>query len=370
MVDPLRHRRITTWLKNLGGPASDRPHHRVLWWGVVLFAAATLTAAFLLWGLSDLWWPATTLLFGPRWVLALPLALLIPAAMLWDRALLVPLALLAALLAGPIIEMRTGWRGLLAQPDPVTDLRVVTYNVEGGSRLATTAAGMAQRWEADILLFQECGGILRDEIQELIREPPGPPDASAPPLWYGDSRASLCVLSRLPIHEVEEMERTALRAAGGSGLVATYRIGLADTPIQVTNVHLETPRDGFELLRSGQILSSIPLIAEKSYMRTIELAQARRWVDQAAGTPRIVGGDFNTPRESRAYRNAWSDWTNAFTEVGRGYGGTRLNGWIRPRIDHILVDRSWQVIDAWVGEDLGSDHLPVIATVRLREGRR
>ena len=108
------------------------------------------------------------------------------------------------------------------------------------------------------------------------------------------------------------------------------------------------------------------MIQEKSHLRTTELAQARRWVDRSSEIPHIVAGDFNTPPESQAYRRAWADWIHAFSHVGRGYGGTRLSGWIRPRIDHIPADRSWSVVDARVGEDLGSDYLPVVATVRLR----
>ena len=360
-VDPRRSARVRAWFGNLRRPASGDVLDRTLWWSSLGYAGAVVLVGLLLWGRGDVWWPATALLFGPRWVLALPLALLLPAAGLRDRALLLPLAGVALLLAGPIVELRTGWRALITHPDPASDIRVVTYNVQGGNALTSTAVGMIHLWEADILVFQECGGALRAEIEALAGSLSGSPDGS----WSGDTRAGLCILSRFPIQGVEEMERTALRAAGGSGLVTTYRMTVRDRPIHVTNIHLETPRDGFELLRSGQIRRSIPTMREKSHLRTIELAQARRWVDGFSEIPHIVAGDFNTPPESRAYRGAWADWTNAFSQMGRGYGGTRLNGWIRPRIDHILTDPSWQVVDARVGEDLGSDHLPVVATVRL-----
>jgi endonuclease/exonuclease/phosphatase (EEP) superfamily protein YafD len=52
--------------------------------------------------------------------------------------------------------------------------------------------------------------------------------------------------------------------------------------------------------------------------------------------------------------------------MGRGLGGTRLNGWIRARIDHVVADDSWEIVEAEVGQDVGSDHLPMIATVRPR----
>ena len=52
--------------------------------------------------------------------------------------------------------------------------------------------------------------------------------------------------------------------------------------------------------------------------------------------------------------------------VGIGIGGTRMNGWIQARIDHILADDSWRVIASSVGEDRGSDHRPILATIRAR----
>jgi endonuclease/exonuclease/phosphatase (EEP) superfamily protein YafD len=52
--------------------------------------------------------------------------------------------------------------------------------------------------------------------------------------------------------------------------------------------------------------------------------------------------------------------------AGFGLGGTRLNGWFRVRIDHVVVDDSWEVLDARLGEDVGSDHLPLVATIGRR----
>jgi endonuclease/exonuclease/phosphatase (EEP) superfamily protein YafD len=79
-----------------------------------------------------------------------------------------------------------------------------------------------------------------------------------------------------------------------------------------------------------------------------------------------VLGDFNTPAESRIHRSEWRGWTNAFSVAGFGLGGTRLNGWFRVRIDHVMVDDSWEVLDARLGEDVGSDHLPMLATIGRR----
>ena len=161
------------------------------------------------------------------------------------------------------------------------------------------------------------------------------------------------------------MDNAALRWAGGSGDVVSYRLNMEGRAVYFTNLHLETPRAGLERIRAGDIVSGAAKLGEKSTLRQIELRRARRWVDQFEG-PHIVTGDFNTPPESPIYRAAWSDWHNAFSRAGQGLGGPRVNGWIRARIDHILVNGEWRVIRAQTGEDVGSDHLPVLAEVRLR----
>ena len=79
--------------------------------------------------------------------------------------------------------------------------------------------------------------------------------------------------------------------------------------------------------------------------------------------PFLVVGDFNAPVESVIYRRYWGDLRNAFSYAGFGFGSTRLNGWIRVRIDHILASydlathhvmgprtdetRAWERIQVW-----------------------
>jgi endonuclease/exonuclease/phosphatase (EEP) superfamily protein YafD len=82
--------------------------------------------------------------------------------------------------------------------------------------------------------------------------------------------------------------------------------------------------------------------------------------------PTIVAGDFNAPPEGRNFRDHWGDLRNAFGVAGVGFGATRLNGWIRLRIDHVLYGTGFRAVRAWVGNAAGSDHLPLIVDlVRL-----
>jgi vancomycin resistance protein VanJ len=351
-VDPTRLRRATRWWANLLRPASAAWTRRAAWLGAVAYLAFALGSAVLLWSLSDRWWPATVLLFGPRWTLLLPLALLIPTALLWDRPLLAPLVLAGLLILGPVMGLRTGWRTLLPGGEGDGAIRLVSFNAQGGGSLSLSPPELLAGWMADIVGIQECG----PSLAEGLRRVPG---------WEIHARTGLCLASRFPIEEVRQMDREALEFAGGSGLVTTYRLDVRGETVHVTNLHLETPRAGFELLRSGRLAEGIPKTREKSFLRDVELRRARLWVDRFQG-PHIVLGDFNTAPESRSYRRSWGDWQNAFSITGRGLGGTRLNGWIRVRIDHVVTDGHWAVMGSWLGEDLGSDHLPLLAEVRIR----
>jgi len=351
-VDPARVRRTLRWWGNLLKPASPAFTHTAVWLAAWASVGLAVGAAFLLWGFSDGWWPATVLLFGPRWTLLLPVALVIPAALIWDRPLLGLLTVAALVILGPVMGFRTGWRPLLPRGEGSPEIRVVSFNAAGGSSLYQPLPQLMARWRGDVVAFQECGPALRDGLRQLSG-------------WEVDTRGGLCLASRFPIADVRQMDREALEFAGGSGLVATYRLDVHGIAVHVTNVHLETPRAGFELIRAGRLASGIPKTREKSFLREVELRQARLWVDGFPG-PHLVLGDFNTPPESRSYRKSWGDWHNAFSRTGRGLGGTRLNGWIRARIDHILASDHWSVVHSSLGQDVGSDHLPILATLRLR----
>lgn len=349
-VDPTRRHRLVRWTANLRRPASRSTIDRGLWWGTAVYSGVTLLALAMIWLWSDLWWPATTLLFGPRWVLLVPLTGLVPLALRRDRAITVPLAVIGVLLLGPVVGLRTGWRDLLRSEDPAGDLRVASFNVAGGESITTGPTALMLEWDTDLAAFQECRGAFREAVSFLSD-------------FHTDVRNDLCLVSRFEILEVRQMERESFRLAGGSALVMTYVLDIEGEEVYLTNLHLETPRAGLTLMREGDLERGIDRMSEKSALRAIELRAARGWVGQFVG-PSLVVGDFNTPAESTIYREVWSDWQNSFSLLGHGLGGTRLNGWIRARIDHILVDDDWIVIGAELGRDVGSDHRPILATVR------
>jgi endonuclease/exonuclease/phosphatase (EEP) superfamily protein YafD len=350
-VDPTRHRRVLAFLRNLRGPVSSEPLDVGLWVATGVALAAAALTAILFWRLADVWWPATVLLFGPRWILLLPVGLLMGVAAFRDRALLVPLAVSAAVIVGPIMGFQFGWRGLLTGADPDRDITVVTFNI-GGVGFRAGPGELLAEWDADVAAFQEC----EDPFSAAIYEVRG---------WHAWAEGSLCLVSRFPLLQTRVMDAEVIHRADGSGLVVSHLLQGDEGTFWLTNVHLETPREGLGLIRGGRVGEGVDQLERDAIMRDIEHRQARAFAAEQPGR-KIVVGDFNTPPESRIYRTEWRGWTNAFTQVGRGFGGTRLSGWVRARIDHVLVDDSWTVVDARPGGDVGSDHLPMIARVRPR----
>jgi hypothetical protein len=112
-VDQNRTRRLLCWFTRLRRPVSTGWPHQVVWWGSLSFLVLALAAFGVLWGLGDHWWPATVLLFGPRWILLLPLGALLPLAFFRDRPLIPPLILAGLIVIGPVMGFQTGWRSLL-----------------------------------------------------------------------------------------------------------------------------------------------------------------------------------------------------------------------------------------------------------------
>ena len=84
-------------------------------------------------------------------------------------------------------------------------------------------------------------------LQESGRQLP-----EATPGWYSSTEGGAAVLSRFPILGVAARDRSDVWRMAGSGVMVRYTL---DTPlgrVDLTNVHLETPREGLEsILRFG-----------------------------------------------------------------------------------------------------------------------
>lgn len=330
---------------------------------------------------SESFLPATLLAYGPRFVLLLPFLLFVPLAAIFARRTLIPLSLGLLVVVYSIMGGRVSLHSLgKSVPAGGADstVRVLTYNVEGGQAVVSTIRQYLEQTRPDIVALQECGDQMWDTVQAL-------------PYSYRLRFHGLCTASRWPIRVADSMpratyDRIAQYGFGGTGLVMRHLIQSPYGSLVFVNLHLTTARRGLELLmgRDGFVpdimvndrvdkdvesAQRAEIIDLNARIRNSESERASMWAMRGqANAPVLVAGDFNLPVESTIFRHYWNAFTDAFESSGTGFGWSKEEGrLLRIRNDHVLVGRGGpRPVGTWVGADLGSDHLPVIADFKFR----
>ena len=372
---------ISIWLASTLRPLFfGAPFNRAvaaLAWG---YLAAVTLSWFMLVFTSERVLPGTIIAYGPRFLSLYPLLLLAPLSALFARATLWPLLLGSWVAFVPLMGARFSPTTLFAAhnagpPAPGT-LRILTFNAEGGARLAFDLPIMLREQQPDIVTFQECGDRLWDALEGMKG-------------WYSRHYSNLCTASRWPIADMEMMPRADLARIhelgfGGTGLVMRSSIDTPRGPLVLINLHLETARKGLEgMLSNGAAALDDPLNVAvdkrdeavqpepsqfqrfeiNALIRNAESQRASRYASQnITRAPIIVAGDFNLPVESTIFQDHWRAFTDAFEAKGNGLGWSKREGrWLRIRIDHVLTnDAGPKPVHVEIGPDYSSDHLPVI----------
>jgi endonuclease/exonuclease/phosphatase family metal-dependent hydrolase len=293
--------------------------------------------------LGDHWWPTTVFMFGPRWLLGLPLLVLVPLAATFRPRLLLLLVVAAVALLVLVLGFNLPFRRPSIPEEGAPRFRLMTWNVGGqGESDPTLAVRIASQLGAQVVVLQECGRMHVD----------------AAPGWHIHHDLGMCLLSQLPIRRAEGLPRDDVWRMGGSGAIVSYELEAPGGPFALTNVHLETPREGLEAIRWRR-WEGVDELEKKNVHRRLEARMAREWVDAWSSLPRVVAGDFNMTDESAVFREAWGDFNDAFVEAGVGFGYTKRTRLLGVRIDHVLVDRSWRVLRAELGPKR-VDHRPFV----------
>ena len=326
------------------------------WWLRLLVAAylvGVVVVLVLLRFASDAWWPASLVLFGPRWVWGAPLVLLVPLAAWKARGMLPVLAVAAALWAWPIMGLNIAFGPAGGGEKKAGVLRVMSFNI-GGPVNPSGVEQVLAAVDPDVAVFQECS----DRLDEASLKSKG---------YYVELGHGMCIASKLPLKKSEMVERSALEDRTGAGKVMMYTLDFGGKDIMLFNLHLETIREGIEGLRARK-LSGGSAMAANIDQRNRESEKARHHADETK-LPLVLAGDFNLPVESAIFRRWWSDYASAFAETGFGYGRTKSTRLFGIRIDHILHTAAWKVEGFRVADGLpGLDHRPIVAELRLTEG--
>jgi endonuclease/exonuclease/phosphatase (EEP) superfamily protein YafD len=315
----------------------------------VLYAGGLGVLLGLVFGPGEALWAVTLFLFGPRWVIALPLPVLVFVALLVDRRLVVPSAVACLAMLVPLLGFNIPWGRLTPRGEQATPtIRALTWNLGGGVEPGPRpVAWVLEEAQPDVAVLQECDDARLEQSAE----------------WHHHRAHETCLLSRFPIVEVAARDAKDMWKLGGSGEIVRYTLDTPVGTIELTNVHLETPREGLEAVL-GSKLRGVPRLQATYAQRELEARAARRWVDEGSRNLRLVAGDFNTPVESNLFRTTWNGFRDCHAAAGWGFGHTKHTRRIGTRIDHILAGHGFECVDARVGPSVGGDHAPVIATLR------
>ena len=330
---PSRGGRLTTWV------CSAYLILVLAVWAAVYFA-------------GDRWWLATLILFGPRWLMALPLLVLVPLAFWKNRRQLVTLLAGALIVFGPFMGFCLPLRGVWSDTRPA--LKVLTCNLQSGAFDGVALSYLILTSGIDLVALQECQ-------QDLSK--------SVPKDWQVLQAGQLAILSRYPLRSGNSVPSFHPPHQWPRMTLLHCIVQTPEGEVTFCTVHLPSPRYGLETVLDRATLLSFSrrsLLNEEIVHRQNTSQAIRRAIDSLP-LPMIIAGDFNMPADSPVFRQSWGGYANAFSRTGFGYGSTEeavVGGMkFRVRIDHILTGAGLDSRSCWVGPSIGSDHLPLTAEI-------
>lgn len=234
---------------------------------------------------------------------------------------------------------------LLAPP-----FTVMSYNVYYGRPGDAATIEAIRSGDADVVCLQETN----DRWERALRKAFG--DEYPHMTFREHGRAGgLAVLSRFPVEAEELVEHPS-----GRFPAMRHVIHAPGGKVQVLNVHLLPNRRSDGSWVRGYL--------EATERRAREIAHFAAAL--VPDVPTIIVGDFNEPAFGKAI--AWLEARGYATVLGRFQPGQHtwrwpsMDGEYRFELDHVVHGPGVEVVSARVIDAGRSDHLPVVADVRVR----
>lgn len=211
-------------------------------------------------------------------------------------------------------------------------LTVIVANVNAANQNPATFIDWLNNRQADVVAVLEVSPQLGIDLEKLVAFPHRV-------IRPRNDAFGIALLSRFPLSDIQVIEDND---------------GIPHIEAQVA-----WPKQAFDIV----VFHPMPPMAPEFHaLRDVKLtAIARHHKDIAR--PIVVAGDLNA-----------TPWSSAFTgldELGLRRTGdlsptwpAMFDGWFGIPIDHLLVSPEWRVNDAYIGPDIGSDHLPIAVVLQ------
>ncbi len=213
------------------------------------------------------------------------------------------------------------------------NLRVVASNVLRSNKNYSKVISWVRQEQPDIAVFLEIHNdwsVELDQLKDIL-----PYSLSYPQ----DGYYGVAIYSKLPLEDGLYQE------FGVTGIVSIVaNVTVAGKKVTVIGTH-----------------PAAPLNEKYLQWRNIQLGEMSRYVSQLKN-PSIVIGDLNTTMWSPYYKDFIA--ATGMRNASKGFGIQPT--WYRKSpifsipLDHCLVSPEIQVLNSRVGENVGSDHLPII----------
>jgi endonuclease/exonuclease/phosphatase family metal-dependent hydrolase len=188
--------------------------------------------------------------------------------------------------------------------------------------------------------------------------------------------SGVAILSRYPIVDSMAMNYTRSSAFHATESLISADLLVGKDTVRVFTTHLQSvlfhEKDfhDLEIIRNvdDSILSASRSIAKKlgyAFRHRADQAQEVRAILDKSAYPGVICGDFNDVPNSYTYFTIRKDWQDAFLQKGFGIGRTYVHISPTLRIDYILADRRFSVLQCRKYSLPWSDHNPVVADLRL-----
>ena len=281
------------------------------------------------------------LLFMPRWLFFL---LLLPAFLCFSVIRKHALPLLAVLVFNFVFYINYNIPiSVFSSSDTPANFRVMSANIGGLNKKKEALAKQIKYAKPNLIAFQETD---KYKIQKIL-----------PSHWKIHCIDHKCLTSEFEFSFIKNLSRRPFGGWGSYGVL--YEAIINGQRINVVNIHIETPRKGFEdTLWKKFDFTPMYRNVEQRYTEARNISML---IDNY--NPTLLLGDFNMPSDSRIYARYFSEYTNSFDNNGIGVGYTKYTKVHGIRIDHVLVNEQLSTTNVWIGEDFGGDHRAIFTDV-------
>jgi endonuclease/exonuclease/phosphatase (EEP) superfamily protein YafD len=240
-------------------------------------------------------------------------------------------------------------------PNQVEDdeqlITVMSFNVLHSNKAYEAIVESIHSSDPDIVGFQELRPASAKSIVEQLK-------AEYPygTLQFLEPGQSAGLLSKFPVEHVEWFDLPPMD-------IALHAIVQMDgEKVHIYVVHL-SPNNFFDY----PITEFVTLVKERYGRRESETIRLKQII-QDLDRPVLLMCDCNMTDTSETYARLDSVLNDSFSEAGWGIGHTLYPPQLPfpiQRIDYVWHSEDFTAIQAYVGQDGGSDHLPIVAKLRL-----